>query len=72
VPAELARDRYLGRRRPGMHVDAERLATEWAGWAAEAGPLDVGPVIKVDTSRPVELDRLVSDVRSALWDRPAG
>ena len=67
VPAELARARYLARKRHTVHGDAEKLATEWAGWAAAAEPLGLGPVIRVDTAAPVDLRALADEVRSALW-----
>ncbi len=67
VPADVARARYVARRRPAVHRDTERLATEWAGWAAEAEPLGLGPVIRVDTTRPVDAAALGVRVRAALW-----
>ncbi len=68
VPAEVARARYVARRRPSVHADTERLATEWAGWAAAAAPLALGPVIRVDTARPVDAAVLGARVKAALWD----
>ena len=67
VPAGLARARYVARKRHTVHADAEKLATEWAGWAAAAAPLALGPVIRVDTARPVDLRALGEQVRAALW-----
>jgi predicted kinase len=67
VPPELARSRFVARRRPEVHRDTERLAGEWAGWAAAAEPLALGPVIRVDTSRPVDLGVLGAHVKAALW-----
>jgi len=66
VPAELARARYVARQRPGYYADAQRLATDWPRWAAEAEPLALGPVIRVDTSGPVDLETLRSQVTAAL------
>jgi predicted kinase len=67
VPAELARSRYISRKRHVVHADAEKLATEWTGWATTAVPLALGPVIRVDTARPVDIRALADDVRAALW-----
>jgi predicted kinase len=67
VPAELARARYVARKRHTVHSDAEKLATEWAGWAATAEPLALGPVIRVDTARTVDIPALGEEVRAALW-----
>lgn len=67
VPAEVARARYVARKRHAVHTDAEKLATEWAGWAAAAEPLGLGPVIRVDTAGPVDLPALRDRVRAALW-----
>ena len=67
VPAELARSRYISRKRHAVHADAEKLATEWTGWAAAAVPLALGPVIRVDTARTVDIRALADDVRAALW-----
>jgi predicted kinase len=67
VPAELARSRYIARKRHVVHADAEKLATEWTGWAAAAAPLALGPVIRVDTARTVDIRALADDVRAALW-----
>jgi predicted kinase len=67
VPAEVARARFVARRRPAVHADAERLATQWTGWAARAAPLELGPVIRVDTARPVDVGAVADRVRAALW-----
>lgn len=69
VPAGQARARYVARKRHSVHADAEKLATEWAGWAAAAGPLALGPVIRVDTAEPVDVRALGARVRAALWGR---
>ncbi|GAA2506433.1 AAA family ATPase [Winogradskya humida] len=67
VPAETARSRFIARKRPSVYADAERLATDWSTWAAVAEPLAIGPVVRVDTSRPVDMPELVTAVRAALW-----
>ena len=70
VPAALSRSRFEARRRPAFYQDAERLATQWSRWAAEAEPLALGPVIRVDTSRPVDLPAVAAEVASALAATP--
>ncbi|GAA3350501.1 hypothetical protein GCM10020358_76670 [Amorphoplanes nipponensis] len=67
VPAELARSRYLARKRHSVHADAEKLAAQWGSWADAAEPLALGPVIRVDTSRTVDIRALGDEVRAALW-----
>jgi len=66
VPASVARSRFVARRRPALYEDAARLATDWPRWAAEAQPLAIGPVIRVDTGRPVDLPALAAAVAAAL------
>jgi len=66
VPPELARARYVARQRPAYYADADRLVTDWPRWAAEAEPLALGPVIRVDTSAPVDLETLRAQVHAAL------
>jgi hypothetical protein len=41
------------------HDDVRRLAEDWDDWAARAEPLALTPVLKVDTSRSINLDSLV-------------
>jgi predicted kinase len=73
VPAAVARTRVLARQRPDhIYHDADRLAVEWPRWAAEAEPLALGPVIRVDTTAPVDLGALCTQLKAALWVRPAG
>lgn len=69
VPAALALERFVARRRSGRYQDAERLARDWEHWAAAAEPLGLGPVIRAGTSRPVPIDPLAAQVRAALADR---
>lgn len=68
VPSSLARSRALARNRPAYYQDAERLAEDWDRWAAEAEPIALGPVLRVDTTRPVDLETLCTQVKSALWN----
>jgi glucokinase len=63
-PPEVARARYRERvRHPGHGGVTE---DEVAAWAADAGPLALGPVLEVDTTGPVEVDGVVAWVR-ARW-----
>ena len=60
-PAEVATARYHGRvRHPGHDGVGD---DEIAGWAAEAGPLGLGPVLEVDTTGPVDVDAVAGWVR---------
>jgi len=60
VPAELARTRYEGRHRHRIHADLDRLASSWQKWAENAVPLELCPVLRVDTARPVETSAVVT------------
>jgi predicted kinase len=66
VPPSLARLRVAERQRPAFYQDARRLAEDWDGWVSAAAPLALGPVIRVDTSRPVDVARLCAEVKAAL------
>jgi predicted kinase len=66
VPAEVARQRYATRVRSPLHDDARRLARDWDAWAAGAEPLGLTPVLRADTSRPVDLGSLGAAVREEL------
>ncbi len=60
-PAELATARYRERvRHPGHGGVGD---DEIAGWAAEAGPLGLRPVLEVDTTAPVEVAAVAGWVR---------
>ena len=67
VPAEVARFRYDARIGDGGRGDEVRPAGEWADWAAGAEPLALGPVIRIDTTRPVDVPVLAAHVKAALW-----
>ena len=66
VPADVARGRYATRMRSALHDDAPRLAEDRDDWATRAEPLALTPVLKVDTSRPIDLDSLALAVRLEL------
>jgi predicted kinase len=69
APAEVARARFATRRRPSVHADGERLTRHWAAWAAEATPLELGPVVRVDTTGTLALPELAGRIKELLWDR---
>lgn len=64
VPRELARERYHQRVRDERHLDGARDEAEL--WAEPVLPLGVGPLLTVDTSRPVDITALAADVRARL------
>ncbi len=64
--------RRYAERAPSRHVvhvdrDAKRAAAE--GFERAARPLRLGPVIEVDTTRPVDIQALAERVRSCLPER---
>ena len=67
VPPDVARGRYESRpdRHP-VHADDRDLTAEWAAGAA---PLALGPVVRQDTTRPVDVGALALRVTSALSAR---
>lgn len=62
---EIARDRYANRERHAVHRDGERLHSDWEGWAREARPLSLCPVVVVDTSGPVDVAAVVDAIGNA-------
>lgn len=60
VPAAIARQRYAGRRRHSVYDDARHLSRSWATWAADPQPLGIGPVLRVDTTSPVDIEQLAA------------
>jgi len=64
VSIEVARRRYVSRRRDGRHLDHQRSEAEL--WGRPVAPLGVGPLLEVDTSVPVDVAVLAQRVRSAL------
>jgi predicted kinase len=55
LPSHVAKSRYTARQRHSIHDDQRQLTDAWPRWEAEAEPLAVGPVVRIDTSRPVNL-----------------
>ncbi|MFD6136100.1 AAA family ATPase [Isoptericola sp. NPDC060257] len=70
VPPDVARGRYESRpdRHP-VHADDRDLTAEWAAWSAGAAPLALGPVVRQDTTRPVDVGALALRVTTALSGR---
>ena len=71
-PAEIARRRFADRRRHAVHDDARRLAADWDTWAASAGPLHLGPVLRIPTDAPVDIPATASQVVAAFGTGSAG
>ncbi|MGW5753698.1 AAA family ATPase [Nocardia rhamnosiphila] len=67
---EVARARYAARQRPALYRDEQRLAADWDIWAARATPLGFGPVLPVDTTRPVDHAELAAEI-ARVAARPA-
>lgn len=61
---EVVRERFISRRRDSRHLDRERAEDEL--WAEPVAPLGVGPLIEVDTNRPVDISSLAQGVRDAV------
>lgn len=65
-PPELARDRYLGRKRHPCHYDLTYGAEMYDQWVrTDAGPLGLSPALSVDTSGAVDIEAIAAWVRSA-------
>jgi hypothetical protein len=56
VDLPTARARYASRVRDPRHLDDERSEDEL--WSEPVAPLGLGPLIEVDTTRPVDIDAL--------------
>ncbi|MCF6379209.1 ATP-binding protein [Nocardioides KLBMP 9356] len=67
VPVDVARTRYRARRRDPRHLDDERDELEL--WGDEVAPLDMGPLIEVDTTEPVDLRALAARIRDEIGRR---
>ena len=64
IDREVARERHRTRVRDERHLD--ELRTEAELWGAEVAPLGVGPLIEVETAKPVDVAALSARVRSAV------
>lgn len=70
LPIALARERYRARARDARHLDDRR--TEEELWGSPVAPLGVGPLLDVDTDRPVDVRALAGRVRAAVGLTPPG
>ena len=66
APVDVVRERYRGRSRSALHRDSERLATDWEGWAQNAEPLNLTPVITLSTAASVDTAAVIAAVQAAL------
>ncbi|WP_162958300.1 AAA family ATPase [Nocardia yunnanensis] len=64
IPADIAKSRYAARQRAPIYRDEQRLAEHWDDWVARAAPLDVGPVLFVDTTHEIDYAAVASRVRA--------
>jgi hypothetical protein len=65
VPIDVARSRYYTRaanRHPG-HLDLARDEAEL--WHEPVHPLGVGPLVEVDTTGPLDIPKIATEVRAA-------
>jgi predicted kinase len=72
VDPTLAGHRYATRRRHRIHADADRLAASPDLWSAstDAGPLGLGPVVRVRTDGAVDVAAVARAVTAALRVSP--
>jgi predicted kinase len=61
VHIDVVRRRYRDRARDDRHLDDLRSEEEL--WGREVAPLGVGPLVDVDTARPVDIHALANRVR---------
>lgn len=66
VPAGVAEDRYRKRSRHAMYEDKRHLVDDWPQWRAQGRPLELCPVLRVDTSQPVDHVAVASSALAAL------
>ncbi|MEY9848310.1 putative kinase [Streptacidiphilus sp. BW17] len=72
VPLQVARDR-LEARLPRHPIHGELPGdTEWQSWRELARPLAVGPVLRVDTTAPVDIAVIAAWVREQARAGPPG
>lgn len=63
VPADLAVARYARRRRGGPHLGADEPTLQRIRDASDVlGPLRIGSCIEVDTSRPVDINKILEQL----------
>lgn len=64
VELGVARERYANRRRDARHLDDQRTEDEL--WGEPVRPLGVGQLVVVDTSGPVDVPAVATQLREAL------
>ncbi|MFE9319526.1 AAA family ATPase [Nocardia sp. NPDC052278] len=62
--ADTARNRYAQRQRAVVHNDRPRLEHDWDTWATHGRPLELTPVIRVDTTRPTDTASLAAEIET--------
>lgn len=65
VPIEIARKRFEDRASARHWIHSESSGStdaDWAMWSSVAEPLGLGTVHRVDTTRPVDVYRLIQDL----------
>jgi predicted kinase len=65
VPLAVARSRFAARQagRHVVHADSSGVSDgDWQVWALQAEPLSLGPVHRVDTSRPADVAALAAAI----------
>ena len=65
APRDIMRERFLTRDRHPVHDDAGRLG-EWDSFADQARPMTGFPVIRVDTTGPVDVAQLTERLKEML------
>src|SRR5690606_29875567 len=70
VPLDVARRRYEERAstRHPIHDDGRVDDTQWKAWAARAEPLAFGVVHKIDTTGPVDIKSLSTQIAPTLFE----
>lgn len=66
APRDVMRERYLTRARHAVHDDGGRLP-EWESAADAARPMTGFPVIRVDTTGPVDIAALATTIKEQTW-----
>lgn len=70
VPVTLARRRFEARH-PRHPIHGELLTdAEWERWHTTARPLHIGPLRRLDTTRPVDTDALIAWIHHQTSNRP--
>jgi predicted kinase len=69
APPALARSRFESRERGAVHAIVGDVDAKWAEWSAGAEPLGICPVLRVDTTRPVDIGDLRGKVAGLTAER---